>query len=106
MNGMILTTLQARGQITLPKKYRKELGMVENTHLKVSLSDGKIMIESLEMSDPYTIKPRVSRQVYLKTLKKISNYIEKNGPMWTAEDDRLREVLKKKDAERAKKLDW
>ncbi len=97
---------QPRGQITLPKKFRDELGIDNDTHLKVSLSEGKIMVELLGDSDPYTIKPRVSRQEYLKTLKEISDYIEKNGPMWTKADDSLMKRLKKKDKERARRLDW
>ena len=39
---------------------------------------------------------------YLKVLEKISLYMKKNGPIWTKEDDKNREIMRKKE----KKWDW
>lgn len=105
MIGTIVNPM-ARGQITIPKEYRDKLGITPDTPLNVTLEDDRIVMRPLEkmMADesPYVIKPKYSREEYLKILKKISRYMKKYGPLWTEEDDKAREEMRKKE----KFLDW
>ncbi len=105
MNTFIIRPM-TRGQITLPKQFRDKLGITNNTHLKLELTGSKITVEPLSEVNPYVIKPKYTRKEYKKVLDRISAHMKKHGPLWTKEDDRLREELKKKDEERAKQLEW
>lgn len=102
MIGTIVTPM-ARGQITIPKEYRDKLGITPDTPLNVTLEDDRIVVRPLEkmMADesPYVIKPKYSREEYLKILKKYSN---SKLILWTDEDDKAREEMRKKE----KFWDW
>lgn len=106
MNGLIVT-LQPRGQITLPKKYRDALGVDAGAVLKTSLWGRKVLVEPLQdRIDPYEVKPKVSRAVYLRVLKKISADIKRNGPLWTEDDDKRRNESLRKEREKWARLKW
>ena len=102
MIGTIVTPM-ARGQITIPKEYRDKLGITPDTPLNVTLEDDRIVVRPLEkmMADesPYVIKPKYSREEYLKILKK---YSKSTLVLWTKEDDKTREEMRKKE----KFWDW
>ena len=102
MIGTIVTPM-ARGQITIPKEYRDKLGITPDTPLNVTLEDDRIVVRPLEkmMADesPYVIKPKYSREEYLKILKK---YSKSKLVLWTDEDDKAREEMRKKE----KFWDW
>ena len=69
MNGTTTVTLQPRGQITLPQKYRDYLELDGGTILKVSLRGRGLFVEPLaEPADPNVIEPTLSREEYLKVL--------------------------------------
>lgn len=104
MNGVITVTLQPRGQITLPKKFRDYWGVVGGAILKTSLKEDQMIVEPLEDKDEtIIIKPTISRQEYLEALKAIA----KSGKvLWTKADDRKREESLKKEREKWKKLNW
>lgn len=93
-----------RGQITLPKRYRDKLGITPETPLNVTLKNDEIVVRPLEnvviKGEPRMIKPKISRRRYLKLLKSMK------GIAWTEEDDKLMRLLRKKDEERAKRLNW
>lgn len=95
-----------RGQITIPKEYREKLGITAGTPLNVTLEEDKLVVRPLEKmmtnESPYVIKPKYAKEEYLKVLEKISLYMKKNGPIWTKEDDKNREIMRKKE----KKWDW
>lgn len=106
MNIGIIVTPMTRGQITIPKEYREKLGIMPNTPLNITLEEDKIIVRPLEkmMADksPYIIKPKYTKEEYSKILTKISQYIKKHGPLWTREDDKAREEMRKKE----KFWDW
>lgn len=99
-------TPMTRGQITIPKEYREKLGITAGTPLNMTLEEDKLVVRPLEKmmvsESPYVIKPKYSKEEYLKVLEKISLYMKKNGPIWTKEDDKNREIMRKKE----KKWDW
>lgn len=76
---MVNTSLQpkfiqpfSRGQITLPKDYREYLGINEKSWLKISLLDDEILIQPVkDAKESRVIKPKISREAYLKKLLKI-----------------------------------
>lgn len=106
MNVGIIVTPMTRGQITIPKEYREKLGIVAGSPLSVTLEDDKLIMRPLgkmiASESPYVIKPKYSKEEYLKVLEKISLFMKKNGPIWTREDDKNREIMRKKE----KKWDW
>ena len=106
MNVGIIVTPMTRGQITIPKEYREKLGITAGTPLNMTLEEDKLVVRPLEkmMADesPFVIKPKYTKEEYLKVLEKISLYMKKNGPIWTKEDDKNREIMRKKE----KKWDW
>lgn len=94
----VLLTLQPRGQVTLPKRFREALRMRPGAVVKASLLGDGVMVKS--MGDPFITKPRYSRAEYVKRLKKYEN----DGKVyWTAEDDKYLAKLRKKDN---KYLNW
>lgn len=102
MIGTIVTPM-ARGQITLPKKYREELGITTQTPLNVTLEEDKIIVQPLEKAmgseSPMIIKPKYTRKQYLAVLKRIA---KSKVVLWTKEDDKARELMRKKE----KTIDW
>ena len=104
MNGTTMVTLQPRGQITLPKKYRDYWGVTGGAILKTSLKGDQMIVEPFEDKDEtIVIKPTISRQEYLKALEKIA----KSGQvLWTKDDDRRRAQSLKKETEKWKRLNW
>ena len=102
MIGTIVTPM-ARGQITIPKEYRDKLGITPDTPLNVTLEDDRIVVRPLEKmmarESPYVIKPKYSREEYLKILKK---YSKSKLVLWTDKDDKAREEMRKKE----KFWDW
>lgn len=104
MNGTTTVTLQPRGQITLPQKYRDHLELEGGAILKVSLKDKGMFVEPLaEPAYSNVIRPTISRQEYLKALEKIA----KSGKvLWTKDDDRRRAESLKKEREKWKRLNW
>lgn len=100
-----LVTLQQRGQITLPKKYRQELGMREGAVLKTSLVGKRIVVEPVEVwaEAAYVRKPPISRQEYLTILERMA----KSGKvLWTKADDKRRQESLRKERSKWKKLNW
>lgn len=98
MDGTI-TTVQSRGQITLPLMLRKKLGLGHGAMIRVSLVRGKIMAEPVR-ENVLSTPPKYSREEIAKRLKKYEN----DGKVyWTAEDDKYLAKLRKKDD---KYLDW
>lgn len=106
MNDAIVVTLQPRGQITLPKRYRDFWGLGGGAILKTKLVDRKVIVEPLEEAEPNVIKPTISRQEYLKVLKSISAHIKKHGPLWTKADDRRRAESLRVERHKWEKLNW
>ena len=107
MNGTTIVTLQPRGQITLPQKYRDHLDLDGGAILKVSLKGRGVFVEPLaEPADSNVIEPTLSREEYLKVLRSISAHIKKHGPLWTKADDRRRAESLRKEKEKWKKLNW
>ncbi|MBI5613440.1 AbrB/MazE/SpoVT family DNA-binding domain-containing protein [Candidatus Gottesmanbacteria bacterium] len=88
-----------RGQITLPKAVREELGITQGMPLNLVVEDGTIKIKPLHtmvVDSPRVIKPTLSRKEYVKALQAM------HGVLWTKEDDRAREKMRKKE----KYLNW
>jgi len=107
MNSVTTVTLQPRGQITLPLKYRDYLGLEPGEVLKTSLKGRGVFVEPLAVpSDSNIIEPILSREEYLKVLRGISVHIKKHGPLWTKADDRRRAESLRKEKEKWKKLNW
>ena len=102
MIGTIVTPM-ARGQITIPKEYRDKLGIAPGIPLNVTLEEDSIVVRPLEKmmvdQSPYVIKPKYSREEYLKILKK---YSKSKLVLWTKEDEKTREEMRKKE----KFWDW
>lgn len=46
---MEFKTIDTKGQVTIPKKMRDELGLSEKSPVSVELKDGKIIITKLEV---------------------------------------------------------
>lgn len=107
MNSVVLTPM-ARGQITLPKKFRDKLGITSGTPLNVSMKKNLIIVKPISTAkdERIIIKPKYTPKEYLEVLKKISSYMKKNGPLWTEEDDKRRAESLKKEMEKAKRLNW
>lgn len=105
MNIGTIVTPMARGQITLPKPYREKLGIKPGTPLNVTLAEDKIVVQPLlkaltdASSTPLVIKPKYTRKQHLAILKK---YARSKTVLWTDEDDRAREAMKKKE----KYINW
>jgi len=107
MNRTTIVTLQPRGQITLPQKYRDYLELDGGAILKVSLKGRGVFVEPLaEPADSNIIEPTLSKEEYLKVLRSISVHIKKHGPLWTKADDKRRAESLKKEKEKWKKLNW
>ena len=91
----------ARGQITIPKEYREKLGITSKTPLNLTLEEDKIVVKPLTKmiadESPYIIKPKYTRDEYTKVLARISDYMQKHGPLWTKADDVAREKMRKKE---------
>ena len=88
-----------RGQITLPKSVREELGITQGMPLNLVVEDGTIKIKPLHtmvVDSPRVIKPTLSRKEYVKALQAM------HGVLWTKEDDIAREKMRKKE----KYLNW
>lgn len=105
MNSVILTPME-RGQITLPKKFRDKLGITSHTPLDVTLEEDKIVVKPLvkilrnvKKINPYVIKPKYSRKEYLKILEE---FTKSNLVLWTKEDDKARQEMRKKE----RSIDW
>lgn len=45
MHQKIVLTLNDKGQVTIPKKIRTQLGLINNTQIPVEIYDGKMVIE-------------------------------------------------------------
>lgn len=108
MNSVIMTPME-RGQITLPKKFRDKLGITSQTPLDVALEEDRIVVKPLRRviadrasRSGYVIKPKYSIGQRNRMLKKITAYMKKHGPLWTKEDDKAREIMRKKE----KYLNW
>lgn len=108
MIGTIVTPM-ARGQITIPKEYRDKLGITPDTPLNVTLEEDRIVVKPLNrmMADTrdrssYVIKPKYSKEEKKRILQNITQYMKKHGPLWTEEDDKAREIMRKKE----KFWDW
>lgn len=100
-----LVRLQQRGQITLPKKYRQELGVSEGAVLKTSLVGRRIVVEPVEAwgEAAYVRKPTISRQEYLTILERMA----KSGKvLWTKADDKRRQESLRKGRSKWKELNW
>lgn len=94
----VLVTPQPRGQITVPVKFRRKYGIEPGVPVKVVDAGNGVRIESLTGS--MSIKPKYSKEEIVKKLKKY----ETDGQVyWTAEDDKRRIKLRKKDD---KYLNW
>ncbi|TSC84105.1 MAG: hypothetical protein G01um101416_1135 [Microgenomates group bacterium Gr01-1014_16] len=100
----VLLTLQPRGQVTLPKRFREVLKMGSGSIVKASLLGDGVMVRPI--GDPFTTRPKYSRTEYKAVLRGVTQYMKKNGPLWTTEDDKLLAKLRKKDEERARRLNW
>lgn len=98
----------ARGQITLPKKFRDKLGITPSTPLSVSIKRNEIVVKPISSikEERLIIKPKYTPKEYLEVLKKISSYMKKHGPLWTVEDDERRAESLKKEKEKTKRLNW
>src|SRR3989344_3695197 len=104
MNGAMITTVQARGQITLPKKVRDRHGMIPGAVVRVI--DEPNGIRMRPVTEGFLIPPKYTRQEYKKVIARITAYMHKHGPLWTEEDDRKREESLKKEQQRWRKLNW
>ena len=108
MNIGIIVTPMTRGQVTIPKKYRDKLGIDSTTPLNITLEEDKIVLKPIKKmiadnESPYVIKPKYTKAEYLKILEK---FAKSKLVLWTKEDDKAREEMRKKDEERWKKLNW
>lgn len=102
---MNIGTIQNRGQLVLPKGMRDLFGLTPGMPVSFVVEDDGVKIKPL-ISDSRVIKPKYTREEYMKVLKRVSKDIENYGPLWTKKDDRLMAILKKKDEERDKRLNW
>ena len=106
MNIGTIVTPMARGQITIPKQFRDKLGITPKTPLNLTLEEDKIVVKPLTKmladESPYVIKPKYTKEEYMKVLQRIASYMKKHGPIWTKEDDKARERMRKKE----KIWDW
>ena len=98
----VLVVPQPRGQITLPKRLRDKFGIRPGVPVRVTDERGGITIRSM-VGDGQTILPRISREEYAKRLEEFE---KSKMVLWTKEDDKHMKLLRKKDGERAKLLDW
>lgn len=94
IDGTIISLL-ARGQITIPKAYRDELGITAKTPLNIIVKDDGIVIKPLmaiirEMKQ-ITVKPKVNKEDYLKIIKNMK------GVHWTGKDDIKLQKMRKKE---------
>ncbi len=48
MNGGVLVKLLPKGQITIPVKFRRQLGVGENSYLRVELEGGRLVIKPVK----------------------------------------------------------
>jgi len=71
----------SRGQVTIPKDYREYLGINEESWLKISLLDDQILIQPVkDTKESRVVKPKISREAYLKKLLKIKGaWFNKKG---------------------------
>mgnify|MGYP001593230959 CR=1 FL=1 len=105
--GTVVTPME-RGQITIPKAYRDKLGITPQTPLNITLQTDRIVVQpfirsiSPAAANPFVIKAKYTKEQHVKILQKISDYMEKNGPLWTKEDDIARKRMRKKE----KLWDW
>lgn len=99
-------TPMTRGQITIPKEYRDKLRITSKTPLNLTLEEDRIVIKPLARmiadDSPYIIKPKYTKEEYIKVLARISLYMQKHGSLWTKEDDKARKAMRKKE----KIYDW
>lgn len=102
--GTIVTPME-RGQITIPKAYRDKLGITPQTPLNITLQADRIVVQPFVRSippattNPFVIKAKYTREQHLAILKK---YAKSKVVLWTDEDDRAREAMRKKE----KYLHW
>lgn len=96
-----IVTPMERGQITLPKHIRVKLGIDKTTPLSIVLRGEEIVVKPLKAAvtktrkiSSYVIKPKYSRKEYLAVIRKIS---KDKGVLWTEEDDKAREEMRKKE---------
>ena len=98
MNIGTIVTPMARGQITIPKQFRDKLGITPKTPLNLTLEEDKIVVKPLTKviadESPYIIKPKYTKEEYMKVLEKIS---KSKLVLWTKTDDRARERMRKKE---------
>ena len=115
--GIAVAYAAEGAKVVLASRSREKLeavaGEIRNTcgtalvvPTNVTLEEDKLVVRPLEKmmtnESPYVIKPKYAKEEYLKVLEKISLYMKKNGPIWTKEDDKNREIMRKKE----KKWDW
>ena len=81
-----------RGQITLPQKFRKKLGISKDTLLNISLEEDRLIVmplkELIGNLSPAVIRPKIAKKKYLEMLKGFK------GDLWTKEDDSARKRMK------------
>lgn len=48
MNGGLLVKILPKGQITIPVKFRRQLGVEEQSYLRVALEEGRLVIKPVK----------------------------------------------------------
>lgn len=48
MNGGLLVKILPKGQITIPVKFRRQLGVEEQSYLRVALEEGRLVIKPIK----------------------------------------------------------
>lgn len=103
MNIGTIVRLMDRGQITIPKAYRDKLGMRPAMPLNVIIQDDRIVVQpfvrNVAAASGHVMKAKYTREQYMKVIKRIA---KSKVVLWTDEDDKAREAMRKKE----KMWDW
>jgi|SRR3989344_4533936 len=91
MNEGIITTVQTRGQITLPLKLRMKHGIGPGSAVVVKDRDNEITVTKLENEANLFEGPVMGKKEYVQKVKQMG------GGHWTKADDRHLRALKGKE---------
>ncbi len=73
-NSEKILTVRERGQITLPFKFRKKLGIEENSLITITLKNGKLVLSPLVLTAKKEEKPEAEEAKTVKPkVKKVKN---------------------------------
>ncbi len=93
-----------RGQITLPAKIRKSLGINAKTWLKVSeMSNKKIIIEAVDVSESRNSNVIPAKRPFAEVMEELKNWKGRSFT-WTEEDDRNLKKVKELSLKKLRKL--